>query len=239
MVNVDEAIIAKMKAHGHEFEILVDCTNAIKMREGQAVDINDVLAVQDIFSDAKKGMLASEGAMKQVFMSTDPKEVAIEIIKKGEIQLTSDYKKQIRDEKRKQIINMIHTRSIDPRTNAPHPVTRIEAAFDDAKVHIDEFRAPEAQLETIASKLRPILPMNFETREIAIRIPAVYAAKSYSAVKQFCKTQKEEWQTDGSLVMVVALPAGLQEEFFNSLNSLTKGEVELKILKRDKDGINS
>ncbi len=232
MVSLDEAVIAKMKTHGQEFEILVDCDKAIAMREGKQIDIKDVLAAENVFKDAKKGDLAPETAMKQIFHTDNPLEVAKEIIQKGEIQLTSGYRNRLREEKRKAIIDIIHRRGVDPKSGLPHPPTRIENAFEEARVHIDEFEAVERQVENIVQKLRPLLPIKFETRQIAIRIPAVYAAKSYGAIKQ-SKILKEEWQNNGDLVVLVEIQAGMQEDFFNHLNALTKGEVETKIVKRE------
>ena len=71
MVTVDQAIIARLKAHGQSFEILVDCTNALALREGKNVDMHDILAAMQIFSDAKKGLAASETAMRQIFGTSD------------------------------------------------------------------------------------------------------------------------------------------------------------------------
>jgi len=232
MVSLDEAVLSKLKIHGQDFEILVDCDKALALKEGKPVDIRDVLAVEKVFKDAKKGDLAPETAMKQIFHTNNPLEVAKEIIKKGEIQLTSDYRNRLREEKKKAIVDIIHKRGIDPRTGLPHPPTRIENAFLEAKVHIDEFKSVEEQVSDIIQKLRPILPIKFETRQIAIKIPAVYAAKSYGTVKQFSKLLKEEWQPNGDLVVLVEIQAGAQEGFFSQLNTLTKGEVETKIVER-------
>ena len=59
MVAVDSAIIARLKTHGQNFEILVDCNNAIALKGGKQVDMRDVLAAMKIFSDSKKGLEAS------------------------------------------------------------------------------------------------------------------------------------------------------------------------------------
>ena len=83
MVNVDEAVIARLKTHGQNFEILVDCNNAIAIKENKDIDMKDVLAAIKIFTDAKKGLEASEGDMEQVFKTSDVEEVAKQIIKKA------------------------------------------------------------------------------------------------------------------------------------------------------------
>ena len=54
MVTVDQAIIARLKTRGQEFEILVDCNNALALKEGKNIDMRDILAAMRIFSDAKR-----------------------------------------------------------------------------------------------------------------------------------------------------------------------------------------
>ena len=185
MVTVDSAIIARLKTHGQDFEILVDCNNALALREGKSIDMRDILAAMKIFSDAKKGLEASESAMKQIFGTSDVDEVAKTIIQKGEIQLTQEYRESLREEKRKQIITIIHRNGVDPKTHLPHPPQRIENAFIEAKVHIDEFRPVQEQVQDALKKLRPILPIKFEVKEIAIKIPPDFAPKCYSTVKSY------------------------------------------------------
>jgi len=228
MVDVDKAVIAKLKKGENVFEILVDCEKALDFKRGKGVNLDDVLATNDIFKDVKKGEHASD--LMKFFNTEDKREIAIKIIKEGEVQLTSDYKKKLRDEKRKQIINHIHRNAVNPDTNLPHPPQRIESALEEVKVNIDEFKPVEEQLKEILPKLRVILPLKYEIREIAIKIPGTYAGKCFGVLKQYGKLLKDEWQNDGSLVAVVEIPAGVQEELFDKLNGLAHGEVESKIL---------
>lgn len=231
MVTVDEAIIAKLKTQGHNFEILVDCDGALALKSGKDIDIRSILAAQKIFSDAKKGLEASENAMKSIFGTNDPLEVAKAIIKKGEIPLTTEYKEKLRAEKKKQIINIIHINAVDPKTHAPHPPQRIENAMLEANIHVDEFQDVHRQVQEIIKKIRPILPIKFEVKEVAVKIPSDHAAKSYTTVKQFGKIVREDWQTDGSWVAVIEMPGGLENDFYDQLNKLTHGNVETKVLK--------
>ena len=132
MVTVDQANIVKLKTHGQNFEILVDSNAAIAFRGNNNMDIRDVLAVQKVFSDAKKGLEAPENQMKLIFQTADPLEVAKMIIQKGEIPLTKEYKENLRETKKRQIIDIIHRNAVDPQTHLPHPPARIEAAMAEA-----------------------------------------------------------------------------------------------------------
>ena len=231
MVTVDQAIIARLKTQAHNFEILVDCSNALELREGKNLDMHDVLAAMQIFSDAHKGLVASETAMKQIFGTSDVNEVAKQIIQKGEIQLTHEYREKLREEKRKQIISIIHRNGVDPKTHLPHPPQRIENAFEEAKFHVDEFTPVQKQVQEALKKLRPILPIKFEIKELAIKISPEYAPKCYSTIKLFGTILREEWQTNGYWVAVVELPGGMESDFYDKLNKICHGNVESKILK--------
>jgi len=230
MVSVEDAVIARLKTHGANFEILVDCDKAVDFKGGSG-DIKDVLATPQIFSDSKKGMLASETQLRQIFKTEDPLEVAKEIIKKGEIQLTSEFRAKLREQKRKQIINIIHSNGVDPKTNYPHPPNRIEAALEEAKVKIDEYISAEKQVDAVLKQIRAIIPIKFVIKEIAMKIPSQYSGKAASAVRGFGKLLKEEWLSDGSWAAVIEIPGGLEEELHNKLNNITHGNVETKILK--------
>ncbi len=230
MTTVDEANVIKLRTHGQNFEILADSTKALSFKAGGDIDIRDVLAVQKVFTDAKKGMEASPNALKSIFKTNDPLEVSKIIIQKGEIPLTAGYKQGLREQKKKQIINIIHRNAVDPKTHAPHPPNRIEAALEEAKFHVDEVKDVNKQVEEALKALRPILPIKFEVKEIAAKIPPEFAAKSYSILNSFGKKIREDWQRDGSLVVVLEIPGGLEEDFHSKLNALCHGNVETKIL---------
>lgn len=230
MTTVDEANIIKLKTHGQNFEILADSTKALAVKSGADVDMRDVLAAQKIFTDARKGMTASPNSLKTIFGTDDPLEAAKIIIQKGEIPLTAEYKQSLRERKKKQIIELIHRNAVDPKTHTPHPPQRIELALEQAKFHIDEIKDVNKQVEEALKALRPILPIKFEIKEIAAKIPPQYAAKSYPILNSFGKKIREDWQTDGSLVVVLEMPGGLEEDFHNKLNALCHGDVETKIL---------
>lgn len=221
--------LARLRAGGESFEVIVDPDRAIAFRQGQG-DIRGVLVYDRVFADARKGLEASEHVMKNVFRTTDHFEVAKQIIQKGEIQLTAEYRDRLREDKRKAIINIIHRTAVDPRTGYPHPPNRIEAAFEEAKVRIDENQKAEEQIHSIVKQLMPVMPIKFEVRQIEFHIPAQFASKAYSVLKGFGTLQKDSWQNDGSLVAVVEVPAGMQQDLFSELNRLTKGAVESRVI---------
>ena len=221
---------ARLKKDGFNFEVAVDPDLAINYKKGEDIDIREILKSEDIFFDVKKGELASEAEMTNVFETTDRIKIAEQIIKTGDIQLTAEYRQGLRDEKKRRILEIIHRNGVDPKTKLPHPMVRLENAFNEVKVHIDEFKSPEDQVQDVLTKLRPILPISFEKKKLQIIIPATYAPKCYPVVKSFGNLEKDEWQNDGSWLTIIEIPAGMSEEFFEKLNKITHGDLESKEL---------
>ncbi len=228
-----EYVIARIEKAGERFEVLVKPDAVQKIRDGKEVRVLENLAIDQIFRDAHKGSKASEEKMQEFFGTTEPLEVAREIIKRGEIQLTTEQRREMQEAKRRQIIQYIAANAINPQTGTPHPPQRIEIAIDEAKVHIDPFRAVQEQVKEILGALRPLIPIRFEKARIAVRLTAEDSAKCYGDIKAFGTILREEWQANGSWVGVVEMPAGMQTEFLERLNARTKGNVEAKILKAD------
>ena len=228
-----EFVIARIEKAGEKFEVIVKPDAVQRLREGRDVDVFANLAIDEIFRDAHKGSKASEEKMQDFFGTTDKLEVAKQLIRKGEIQLTTEQRREMQEQKRKQIVQYIAQNAINPQTGTPHPPQRIEIAMEEAKVHVDPFKPVEEQVKEVLDALRPLIPIRFEKARIAVRLGAEDAAKSYGDIKAFGTILKEEWQRNGAWVGVVEMPAGMQTEFLNRLNAKTKGNVEAKVLKAD------
>ncbi len=228
-----EYVIARIEKAGEKFEVLVKPDAVQRIRDGAEVDLLGQLAIDEIFRDAHKGSKASEEKMTEFFGTTEPLAVAKQIIERGEIQLTTEQRRQMLEAKRKQIVQYIAANAINPQTGAPHPPQRIENAMEEAKVHVDPFKGIEEQVKEVLNALRPLIPIRFEKVRIAVKLSAEDSAKSYGDIKSFGTIVKEEWSPSGAWIGVVEMPAGMQTDFLEKLNAKTKGNVETRILKAD------
>lgn len=223
--------IARITRDDEHFEILVKPQHAFSYRLGKTTSVSQVLVTETIFADANKGTRASDEKLQKAFGTTDPIKIADTILKKGILQLTTDQRRQLTEEKRKQIISFISRQCIDPKTNLPHPPLRIEKAMEQIHFSIDPFKEAEEQAKGIIKLLRPILPLKMEQMSVAVRVPPEYASKVYGTVKGFGTIQHEEWRADGSLSAVIELPAGLYGPFLEKIGEMTRGNVETKLVK--------
>jgi ribosome maturation protein SDO1 len=226
--------IAKIRKHGEQFEVVVDADAAILFREGSEKNIVNVLKSEHIFSDAQKGLLATELSFVKAFNTSDKNEIAKIILEKGEIQITAEKRKAEIEKKKRRIITMLQRYGVDPRTNVPHTIVRIEDAVAQSKVHIDEFKPVETQVKEIIKKIQIILPIRFETKSVRIDVPTKSAHAVYSYIQKMGVISKQVWGADQSWSGTVEIPGGLEQEFYDKLNSLSHGTVTTEIVEINK-----
>lgn len=218
--------LARLKKGGKTFEFAIDADLAIDYRNGADLRLSEVVKSDKIFADLKKGELAAESDLSNLFGSSEFEKIAPIILREGEIQLTAEHRQKLRDAKRKKIVDMIVRNAMDPKTKLPHPPARVESAMDEAKVKIDEFKGIEDQIDDIVKKLRTIIPISMELKKLEIIIPAKYAGKAAGMIRQFAKPKSESWENDGSYKCVIEIPPGLEADFYDKLKHATEGYME-------------
>jgi len=222
--------VARLTKDNEHFEVLVKSQKALDYRNGKIAGVTEVLAAETIFSDANKGTRVAEEQLRKAFGTTDTLKIADAILKKGTLQLTTEQRRKMVEDKRKQIIDFISRQAVDPKTNLPHPPLRIENAMEQIHYPIDPYKPVEEQAKDIVKLLRPILPLKIEQISVGVRIPAEYSARAYGAIKNFGTITREEWRSDGSWYGTVEMPAGSYASFLNKLGEATKGSGEAKIV---------
>jgi ribosome maturation protein SDO1 len=223
-------VIVKYEAGGEKFEILVKPKEALELRNGKSISISDVVVSEEIYKDVKKGLKASPSALKKVFGTTDFETIARTIIVKGELPLTAEQRRELIENKKKQIIDFISRNAVDPKAHLPIPRTRIELALEQAKIQIDPNKDVEAQALQIVKELSKIMPIKLARALLEIKVPSQYSSRVKSALNSLGEVKKTNWLSDGTLIAELEIPAGAQQEVIDKLNSLTKGEVEVKVL---------
>jgi len=237
MISLDEAVTARLESHGQRFEVLVDPDAALAISRGEFEgDLEDVIAAEDVFEDASRGDRPPENALEEVFDTTDPLEIIPEVIRRGEIQITAEQRREMQEQKRRQLVNRIARNAVNPQMDdAPHPPERIESALEETDFRIDPMEPVESQVDDALDALRPVIPIRFDTVTVAVQLPPDYAGSGQAQVREFSDLEREEWQSDGSWIGVVEFPAGMQNDFYDLVNEVSSGEAETQIIKEEDD----
>ncbi len=211
---------ARIKQKGKHFEIIVDLEEALKFKKGQSSWMES--ADGRIYSDIKKGNVASTNDLKDAFGTTDVSEIVKKIVKDGEVLTTQEHRDEEREKKLKQVVDFLSRNTVNPQTGNPHTPDKIHRALEEAHVNIKN-TSVESQIKDILAEISKIIPVKFETKRIKITIPAIHTGKAYSIVGQY--KEEENWMNDGSLEVVISIPAGLVMDFYDKLNSATHGSA--------------
>ena len=216
MVSLDKSVIARMEKGGKRYEILVnpELVDDFKI-DHNSIAVDDFLAMDEVFHDAKGGERPTEEAIENTFGTQDIIEISKIILEKGSIQLTTNQRKEMVEVMRQKIIHHIHSQAVDPKTKSPHPITRIELALEESRYSVDPFKKLDLQIQEAIDKLRSLIPLSFETIRLAFKIPGSGYGGGMRILRQY--TVKEGWLEDGSWACVVDIPAGMKGEIIGQI----------------------
>lgn len=220
--------IVRLVIDNDKFEILVKPDPALDYKLGKKIDLSNILISDEIYADANKGTRIADEKLIRNFKTTDSIEIAKKILEQGEVNLTTDQRRKMVEEKKKQIIQYINRNFVDPKTHLPHPPLRIQNAMEEVRLTIDPFKKPEDQTKKIIESLRKILPLKSENLQLLVTIPPQFSAPSYNVLKNIGELKDEKWLQDGSLRVIVEINAGIKGTFVERMNSVTKGSAQIQ-----------
>jgi ribosome maturation protein SDO1 len=226
---LDKSTIVRLSAGNEKFEILVKPDPALEYKLGKKMDISNIMISDEIYSDASKGTKSSTEKLMKAFKTTDQFEIAKQIMAKGDLNLNTDQRRKMIEEKKRQIVEYINKNFVDPKTHMPHPISRISTVLDDARVAIDPFKRLDDQIKNIIEPLRKLLPLKSEILELTVTVPAQFSGQSFSVFKSIGDIKSEQWLSDGSLQVILNLNAGLKSSFLDRIGTATKGSAQVTV----------
>lgn len=220
--------ITRIKQAGKHFEIIVDLNEALKFKKGE---VSSIEAEGDkIFTDSKKGEIASSSDLKESFGTENIQEIVEKIIKNGEVLVTQEHRDEEKDKKFKQVVDFLVTNSVDSQTGHPHTAERIKNALEQVHINIKNISI-ENQIKDIVEEISKVIPIKIETKKVKITIPAIHTGKVYGIINQY--KEEENWLDDGSLQVIVNVPAGMIMDFYDKLNTATHGSAVTEEIKEE------
>ena len=222
-------VTARTKVKGKHFEVHVDLDEALKVKAGKG----DVLAALDtpsVYTDIKKGHVAPQKDLLDAFGTSDVYEIARKIIQTGEVQKTQEFRDAERENRIKQVINLLLKNAVD-QYGRPYTEERLRRGIEEVHYSIDN-RPAEQQLTLLLEKLKTVLPIRIETKRIRLVIPANFTGHVYGLLKDY--KESEDWLANGDLSTIINIPAGMQIDFYEKLNTVTHGAIQSQEMEEKK-----
>ncbi len=96
-----DTTLVRYSFEGEKFEILVKPDPALEYKLGKKKDISSVLISDEIYTDYGKGTKPSTEKLLAAFKTEDKTEIAQIMFEKGDLNLTTDQRRKMIDQKRR------------------------------------------------------------------------------------------------------------------------------------------
>ena len=213
---------ARLDIGKSHFETMVDLDSAIKLRKSESVNISEVIRDNELWTDLKKGLRPAKDEIENAFGKISFQEIVEKIVRKGDIEVTQEFRDEAIEQKKKQIIDFLVRNAVDARTNRPFTPDMIESSLKQAGVRIDK-QPIEKQMKGIMENLTKIIPIKIETKKVKVVIPAMHTGRAYGIINEY--KESENWQGNGDLEVILNIPIGVQMDFYDKLNDVTHGSA--------------
>lgn len=231
-VDLGKFTLVRYAKQGKRFEIVVEPEKAWLFKQGEQIPIDDIIEGMTVFENFSKGLKADVDLLDQAFNTKDVREVVLIMLEKGDLQITQEQRKRFTKEKRDEIIAYLVKHAVNPKTKSPHPPARIDKAMDEAGVNIDRKEPAPDQARKILKEIQVILPIKIESATIEFVIPAADTGKMYGFVQGTGDMLKENWAKDGSLTMILRVPAGTVAQVLEQISDRSKGRIQSTVIER-------
>jgi len=220
--------IVKYKDKKLTYEALVKPGTVLQFREGKIANIDNVLFIDEIFTNYSKGEKAKTADLQGTFNTTNVKDCLKIIVEKGEYHLSTQELKEKRDKKKREIITYIQKYYTDPKSKKAHPLVRIENAFDLIKYNVDPFIPMEQQAQACVKLMIDHLPLKKSEVNAEITIKHQWLGQCTSTIRKWCSIQSENYDHIGARYKVSLIP-GDYDIFIKEIESITKGDYDIKV----------
>jgi len=234
VIKLTNVSIVRYKRAGKRFEIACYKNKVGEYRKGIETDLDEVLQIEHVYSNVSKGQLASSEDLKKAFGEKSEKEIVLEILKKGELQVGEKERSHELEQIRKEIANLVAEKCVDPTTQRPHTSSMIEKSMDQAHFAVNTNKSAKSQALDLIKKLEnsDIIPIARAEMRIRLTLPTKDGKRLKSKIEP-CFTNIEDQDIVGDEMEFVG---SIQPGQFKVINDLLFEEVNKNNKSSDGNG---
>lgn len=164
--------IVRLKKKGKGFEIACYRNKVVSWRNKVETDLDEVLQIDNIFTNVNKGMLANSKDIGNCF-DTDEKELVIkEILEKGELQVTDQERQAMQESIFRDIAVIVADKCMNPENNRAYTVSMIQSAMKQIHYGVNLTKSAKSQALDAIKKLKSVMPLARAPMSLRVVHPA-------------------------------------------------------------------
>mmetsp|Transcript_23004 Transcript_23004/g.53760 ORF Transcript_23004/g.53760 Transcript_23004/m.53760 type:complete len:343 (-) Transcript_23004:16-1044(-) len=201
--------IVRMKKTGVRFEIACYKNSVTSWRAGVEKDIDEVLQIQQVFSNVSKGVKAKPADMRKAFGSMDELEICKLILEKGDLQLSEREREVHLDQLFKEVVHIVAAKCVDPESKRPLTVGVVEKMMREARITPKMGHNAKQQALEVIRTLETKFPIMRASMRLRISYGQGDAAALRASIKPLVHTFEES--RDSSTLIVLIAPSDFRE----------------------------
>lgn len=138
VVNYTNVAIVRLKVNKEKFELACYKNKIKQYREKIESDINEVLQISEIFTNAVKGDKANKKLLEKVFPGMTKEQVVDLILLKGDIQVSDKERESVLSNLKNYVANVIAEKTFDLDTGMPYTQNVILQALVEVGANLKE-----------------------------------------------------------------------------------------------------
>ena len=133
--------IVKLKKGGKQFELACYRNKVTNWRNKQETNINEVVQIDKIFTNATRGDVASKKDLKVFGNKMTEQEIFMEILNKGEFQVSDLEREAGLENVRKEVAHIIVGMCVNSKDQSNFPLSIILKAMSECKVKLSDTKS--------------------------------------------------------------------------------------------------
>ncbi|KAL7677656.1 hypothetical protein ACOME3_003897 [Neoechinorhynchus agilis] len=137
--------VVRLKKAGKRFEIACYKNKVVEFRDGIEKNIQEVLQTSNVFTNVSKGQLAKKDDLVSAFGTSDESSISLEILNKGELQVSEQERQSQYAEMFTQIARIVSEKCVEPQTQNHYPPTAIEKVMKQLHYNVNPTKNAKKQ----------------------------------------------------------------------------------------------
>ncbi|KAI0115286.1 UPF0023 family protein [Daldinia grandis] len=130
-IKLTNVSLVRLKKGKKRFEIACYKNKVLEWRSGIETDLDEVLQIPNVFLNVSKGQTAPAADLTKAFGKDKPlNDIILEILNKGELQVGEKERSAQLDRVHNEVISIVASKLVDPRTKRVYTTGMIEKALD-------------------------------------------------------------------------------------------------------------
>lgn len=130
-IKLTNVSLVRLKKGKKRFELACYKNKVMEWRQGIETDLDEVLQIPTVFLNVSKGQTAPKEDLAKAFGKDKPTDdIILEILKKGELQVGDKERAAQLDRVHNEVISIVASKLVDPRTKRVYTTGMIEKALD-------------------------------------------------------------------------------------------------------------